>query len=61
MSAIVSIAEEHDGHREILAMLLQGVPRIGCIAQYRDAEKSLRRSSCRPPDVGLMDVKFPCK
>ena len=59
MSIKVVIVEDKEEIREGLAVLINGSPRLRCIATYPDAERALAQIPGLQPDVVLMDIQLP--
>lgn len=56
----VSIVEDQQATRDMLAALVRGSAGFACDGEYADAETALRRIPREKPDVVLLDLELPC-
>jgi DNA-binding NarL/FixJ family response regulator len=59
MSITVSLVEDKRRTREALFRLINGSPRMRCLAVYANAESAIRAVPHDPPDVLLVDLGLP--
>jgi DNA-binding NarL/FixJ family response regulator len=59
MAITVSIVEDDEQARRILARMIGRAPGFSCLSQHGDAESALEALPAEKPDVVLMDINLP--